>query len=426
MPKFQYIAMDIKGAEKTGTLSAPDKAAAVAQIRKRSLFPSQVVEIQQKSTAPKLNIPAAEQGRGLNMELRLPAGLVRVKPKQLMIFTRQLSTLIRAGLPLLRSLQVLERQQRNAALKQALGDINENIEGGGTFAEALAQHPRIFSRLYINMVKAGEVGGVLDIVLERLAEFMEKAQKIKNKVRSAMTYPIVILLVASSIVLFLMTSIIPKFEQIFAEMLDGQSLPALTQAVMNASAFITGIFTEHWIFLISAIALFSLLSLFSKKTRIGRTISDTLKLQAPLFGNLMRLGILARLARTLGTLMESGVPLLQALTIVRETLSNEVAEKAVMNIHDNVKEGEAMAVPIEQNRIFPPIFSSMVEVGEETGELPAMLEKVADMYEDEVDNTVAALSSIIEPLLIVVLAVVVGTIVVALFLPMISIIGNLA
>ncbi|MEE9369759.1 MAG: type II secretion system F family protein [Pontiella sp.] len=416
MAKFRYIAHDINGEEKSGTLNASDKASATKQLRNKGLFPTEVFGID-------LQLPTAVQQKrvGLDMEIHLPAFLTVVHPKQLMVLTRQMATLIHAGLPLLRGLHVLERQEKNTALKKTIGEISDSIEGGSTFAGALAQHPRIFNKLYINMVKAGEAGGILDVVLERLATYMEKAQKIKNKVKSAMTYPIVVLLASSGIMIFLMVAIIPKFEQIFSDMLEGRSLPPLTLFVMDLSERIK----DGWPIGLGVIIGIILLGAILKRFRFGRIILDTLKLAVPLFGGLSRMAALARFARTLGTLMESGVPILQALTIVKETLSNEIISEAVQDIHDSIKEGEPMAVLVEANRIFPPIFGGMVEVGEETGELPAMLLKVADMYDDEVDNTIAGLSSIIEPVLIVLLAVVVGTIVIAMFLPMVSIMGNL-
>jgi type IV pilus assembly protein PilC len=419
MPKFRYIAHDINGEEKTGTVNAPSQAAATAQLKAKGLFPTEIT-----GTELTLPVPGKRKlrGRGLDLEIRLPASLTIVRSKQLMVLTRQMATLIHAGLPLLRGLNVLERQEKNAALKKAVRSIAESIEGGSTFADALAQHPRIFSKLYVNMVKAGEAGGLLDTVLERLASYMEKAHKITNKVKSAMTYPIVVLLASSSIMVFLMVAIIPRFEKIFADMLDGRSLPPLTLFVMGASERIK----ENWPAGLAGLVGIAVLVAAMKRFRLGRLALDRLTLSLPLFGNLARMAVLARFARTLGTLMEAGVPVLQALGIVKETLGNEIISDAVQDIHDNIKEGEPMAAPVEANRIFPPIFGGMVEVGEETGELPAMLLKVADMYEDEVDNTVAALSSIIEPVLIVLLAVVVGTIVVAMFLPMVSIIGNLS
>lgn len=419
MAKFKYIAHDINGDEKVGTVNAADQAAATAQLRGKGLFPTKV-----SGTELQLPIPGKKKraGVGLDMDIHLPASMTVVHPKQLMVLTRQMATLIHAGLPLLRGLKVLERQEKNAALKKAVGDISDSIEGGGTFADALAMHPRIFNKLFINMVKAGEAGGILDVVLERLATYMEKAQKIKNKVASAMTYPIVVLLASSSIMVFLMVAIIPRFEAIFADMLEGRALPPLTLFVMGVSERIK----EGWPVGLASLCGIVAMAAILKRFHFGRVLLDSLKLALPLFGNLTRMAVLARFARTLGTLMESGVPVLQALTIVKETLGNEIISDAVQEIHDNIKDGEPMAAPVEANRIFPPIFGGMVEVGEETGELPAMLLKTADMYEDDVDNTVAALSSIIEPVLIVLLAVVVGTIVIAMFLPMVSIVGNLS
>jgi type IV pilus assembly protein PilC len=419
MPRFDYIAHDINGDEKNGAINAPDKASATAQLRARGLFPTEV-------TGTNLTVPKAEAkrtfNRGLSMEIQLPAALTVVRAKQLMIFTRQLATLIRAGLPLLRGLHVLERQEKNAALKKAVRSLGESIEGGSTFADALAQHPRIFNRLFINMVKAGEAGGILEVVLERLASYMEKSQRVRNKIKSAMTYPIVVLLASSAIMVFLMTAIIPRFEKIFADMLEGQSLPPLTLFVMNISDRIQ----NGWPVLLGTLAVLAVLWAVLKRLQPGRVLLDSLKMYLPAIGNLSRMSVLARFARTLGTLLDSGVPILQALVIVKETLNCAPVEKAVQDIHDRVKEGEAMAAPVEASRLFPPIFGGMVEVGEETGQLPEMMLKMADMYEDEVDNAVAALSSVIEPVLIVLLAIVVGTIVIAMFLPMVSIIGNLS
>lgn len=419
MAKYSYTAHDINSNEKSGTINAADKEAAMAQLRSKGLFPSNLTA---SSSAPEKQEAKSRSGLSLETEIRLPVWLSTVKPKQLMILTRQMATLIHAGLPLLRGLQVLKRQEKNPALKKAVQEIAEAIEGGSTFADALAQHPRIFNKLYVNMVRAGEAGSILDVVLERLAAYMEKAQKIRNKVKSAMTYPAVVLVASTSIMIFLMVAIIPKFETIFADMLEGHSMPQLTLMVMELSDIIQ----QRWPYLFVAVLLVAGLVQLLKRFRNGRIAVDGFKLAFPLFGNLLRMAILARFARTLGTLMESGVPVLQALSIVKETLGNEIIANAVQEIHDSVKEGESMAAPVEASRIFPPIFGGMVEVGEETGALPDMLLKVADMYEDEVDNTVAALNSIIEPVLIIVLALVVGTIVIAMFLPMVSIIGNLS
>lgn len=423
MPKFKYIALDINGQQQTGSISASDKNYASELLKGKGLFPTEVTGADLKlSTGGKKSSSAPSRGKGLSTEIRLPAALTPVGAKQLMVLTRQLATLIHAGMPLLKGLKILERQENNAALKKAIGQIAHSIEGGSTFADALAEHPRIFNRLYVNMVKAGETGGVLDVVLERLASYMKKMQKIKNRVKSAMTYPIVVLIASIAIMAFLMVAIIPKFETVFADMLDGRALPQLTLFVMGISENIATNWPVGLGMLAAIIVLIALLKWF----RAGRVALDSIKLSFPMFGNLARMSALARFARTLGTLMEAGVPVLQSLGIVKETLNNEIISKAVQDIHDNIKGGESMASPVGANRIFPPIFAGMVEVGEETGELPAMLLKTADMYEDEVDNVVAGLSSIIEPLLIVILAVVVGTIVIAMFLPMVSIIGNLS
>ena len=298
----------------------------------------------------------------------------------------------------------------------------DSIESGSTFAEALAAHPKIFDRLFVNMVKAGEVGGVLDVVLARLSEFQEKAEKIKGKVKSAMTYPLVVLVMAVGILMFLMTYIVPKFSEIFGDLMGGKGMPALTQFVMNVSE----VLKTKAVFVIIGIVVFVIILKLIAKTQKGRYGLDYFKLHAPVFGNLVTKNSISRFTRTLGTLMGAGVPVLQALNIVKETVGNEVISKAVTTIHDAVKEGENMAPPIASSKVFPPMVVSMVEVGEETGALPDMLMKVADSYDEDVDNAVASMTSIIEPLLIIFLAVVVGSIVIALFMPLVSIMGSLA
>ncbi|MBN1269614.1 MAG: type II secretion system F family protein [Kiritimatiellae bacterium] len=421
MAKYRYVALDAKGKETQGEVEAENQTAALSKIRERGLFPTSVAEVGGKADKRK-GKHAASKGGLMKMELRAPAFLSRVKPKQLMIFTRQLATLVDAGLPLLRGLQVLYRQEKNPRLKKAIGEMAESIESGSTFAESLAQQSRIFNKLFVNMVRAGEVGGVLDVVLLRLAEFMEKAQRIKSRIISAMVYPIVVLIMASAILTFLMVFIVPKFQEIFADLLQGEPLPGLTQFVLEVSKTMTVRLPLVVIVIVGVVVLVKLLS----ATKYGRYVMDRIKLNMPVFGMLIRKTAIARFARTLGTLMTSGVPVLQALNIVRDTVSNEVISRAVMTVHDSVKEGENMAPPIEAAGVFPPMVVSMVEVGEETGALPEMLMKVADSYDDDVDNTVAGLTSIIEPILIIFLAVVVGTIVIALFLPLISIIGKLS
>ena len=422
MPKFKYVAMDSKGKEAQGEVDADNQTAALSKIREKGFFPTSVAEVDTRARKKKQGPAApAAKGAGMKMELRLPRFMSRVKPKHMTAFTRQLATLVNAGLPLLRGLQVLYKQERNQNLKRAIGEMAESIEAGSTFAEALGQHPRIFNKLFVNMVKAGEVGGVLDVVLVRLAEFMEKAQKIKSKIISAMIYPVVVLIMASAILTLLMVFIVPKFQEIFKDLLEGQ-VPGLTQFVLNVSKTMT----LRLPFVIVGIIVFVILVKLIGKSKMGRYAIDRVKLAIPIFGVLNRKTAIGRFTRTLGTLMTSGVPVLQALNIVRDTVENEAIARAISQVHDSVKEGENMAPPIEASGAFPPIVVSMVEVGEETGELPEMLMKIADSYDDDVDNTVAGMTSIIEPILIIFLAVVVGTIVIALFLPLISIIGKLS
>ena len=299
--------------------------------------------------------------------------------------------------------------------------LAEGVQGGGTFSESLAGHPRIFNKLYVNMVKAGELGGVLELVLLRLAEFQEKAQKIKNKVLSAMFYPITVLLIAVLILGFLLVFIVPKFQAIFADMLGGRPLPPLTQFVISASSAVK----SNVFIIIGAVVGIAILLRFIGKTTKGALVLDTLKLKAPLFGDLTRKSAISRFSRTLGTLVTSGVPILQALNITRETAGNTVIANAIMKVHDSVKEGESIVHPLEASGVFPPMVISMIDVGEETGQLPEMLLKIAEVYDDEVDNAVSGLTSLLEPIMIVFLAVVVGTIVIALFLPLISIISGM-
>jgi len=426
MPKFSYIALDATGQEQKGTIDASNQTDAISNIREKGLFPTDIDEV--GATGPKARAGAfsgkkAKKGgaKGLSMEIRIPT-MGGVKQKVLMAFTRQLATLIDAGLPLVRGLRVLQKQEKNVVLRDAVEQMADSIESGTTFAESLAQHPRIFNRLFVNMVKAGEVGGILDIVLRRLAEFMEKAQKIKNKVTSAMIYPVVVMVMAIAILSFLLIFIIPKFEDIFADMLGDAQLPALTRFVINTSRGLV----SYWYAVIGVIVGVVVGVYAFGKTKKGRYAIDWLKFKIPLFGGLLLRTAIARFSRTLGTLMNSGVPVLQALNIVRDTAGNEVVAMSVNKVHDAVKEGENMSPPIEASGIFPPVVVSMVEVGEETGALPDMLERIADNYEDEVDNAVAGITSVIEPILIVFLAVIVGTIVIALFLPLIEIIGNLS
>ncbi len=423
MPKFRYVAMDSKGSETQGTIEAAGHSQAVSAVRARGLFPTKVIQMDGGKGGGGAAGGGGGGGKGLNMELKMPKIFqAKVKPKQLMVFTRQLATLVDAGLPLLRGLRILLKQEKHPALRDALSGMGEAVEGGGTFSESLSQYPRIFDPLFISMVRAGEAGGVLEVVLDRLAEFMEKAEKIKNKVKSAMVYPIVVLVAAMGILIFLLTSVIPKFEQIFNDLLEGQALPGLTQFVIGISNFVK----TKGLLVGGIIVALVIVQKVAGKTGAGRALSDKMKLKMPLFGAMFQKAAIARLTRTLGTLMSSGVPVLQALNIVRDTAGNAVIVNALQTVHDAVKEGDAMAVPFEQTGVFPGMVVSMVDVGEETGALPEMLVKIADNYDDEVDTAVEGLTSVLEPIMIIVLALIIGVIVIAMFVPLISIIGSMS
>ncbi len=416
MPLFAYSAVDAQGKTHQGTLEANSAADAAAAIKKKGQFPTNISE-----TTAAASGKAAGKGFSFKFSLGGGGGTGKVPSKTLTVFTRQLSTLISAGLPLLRSLRTLGKQEKDANLKKIMAGISESVEGGTTFSEALSQHPKAFNKLYVNMVKAGELGGVLEIVLTRLAEFAEKSQRIKGKVTSAMVYPLVVLTIAVGIVTFLMLFIVPKFEAIFKDMLGGRPLPFITQVIMDLSRFIQG----NFLLIAGVIIVAVFAARFAMKMPGVASAVDNYKLKIPLFGDMLTKTSVARFSRTLGTLVSSGVPILQALNITRDTAGNLRVSKAVESIHDNVKEGESMVTPMEASGIFPPMVVSMVQVGEETGQLPDMLTKVADVFEEEVDNAVSGLTSLLEPVMIVLLALVVGTIVVALFLPLITIIQDL-
>jgi type IV pilus assembly protein PilC len=425
MPRFNYIALDARGQESAGTMEANNSNDVVAHLRQSGFFPTSVVEEgkggaakggkKKDKASPAASKSAAKKG---------PATFKKkgIKTKVLMIFTRQLATLIDAGLPLLRGLNVLAKQEKDLTLKGTINQLADAVQGGSTFSESLAQHPKIFNKLYINMVKAGELGGVLELVLNRLAEFQEKAQKIKNKVVSAMFYPVIVLFIAIAIMGFLLVFIVPKFEAIFHDMLNGKPLPGLTVFVINVSNGLK----SHILYVIGGAVLIVVSYNLFAKTKGGRAIVDKVKLKMPLFGDLIRKSSISRFSRTLGTLVTSGVPILQALNITRDTAGNTVIGDAINKVHDSVKEGESIVQPLEASGVFPPMVISMIDVGEETGQLPEMLLKIAEVYDDEVDNAVAGLTSLLEPIMIVFLAVIVGTIVIALFLPLISIIQNMS
>ena len=437
MATFQYIAKDASGNETRGQIEAGDRNSAIAAVRAQGLFPTALGEVKRAAStpaaapkkAPKRGgpapAPAAKKGGALNMELniKLPNWMRgKIKTKVLTQFTRQLATLVNAGLPLMRGIEVLKRQMKDAQMKEALEGIGDNISAGGTFSESLTAYPKIFDNLYINMVKAGEAGGVLEVVLNRLAEFAEKAQKIKNKVKGAMIYPAVVLTAAIGITAFLLLTVIPKFKQVFDDILGGQELPGVTQFVMNLADFVK----NNGLVVAAGVVGIVMVKKLVGKTAKGAYLFDKIKLKMPVIGPLVNRTAIAQFTRTLGTLLSSGVPILQSLVIVRDTTANRVVRRAVQTVHDAVKEGESMTDPLASSGVFPPMVVSMVQVGEETGALPDMLTRIANTYDDEVDNAVAGLTAAIEPALIIFLAVVVGTIVIAMFLPMIKIISSVS
>ncbi|MGB1128647.1 MAG: type II secretion system F family protein [Haloferula sp.] len=425
MPQFQFTAADAKGEQLTGSVDAPNETEAINQLRSQGYYPLQVVEEGKGTlTAPKKKAAKKKPAK----KAAAPKGKAktggRIKPKSLMIFTRQLATLIDSGLPLLRGLTVLGKQEPNPVLRGTLNALADSVQSGSTFSEALAQHPKIFNKLYVNMVKAGELGGVLEVVLLRLAEYQEKAQKLKNKIVSAMVYPVIVMFIAVAILIFLMLVIVPKFEAMFAEM-EGTELPAISRVVFGTSQFFlessVGIIPNVVWFILGAVGIGIGFNAWGR-TKGGRQVVDRMKLKAPIFGDIQRKSAVARFSRTLGTLVTSGVPILQALNITRDTAGNVIISKAIEQVHSAVKEGESIVSPLQASGVFPGMVISMVDVGEETGQLPEMLLKVADVYDDEVDNAVTALTSILEPIMIVILALVVGSVVFALFLPLIKVI----
>lgn len=428
MPKFSYVAMDQKGKEQKGTIEVASQNEAIGRVKEMGLFPTKIVEVdkaKEKGAAKKSGGAAKAAGGkkkgGGSINIKIPGLGGGVKSKVLTTFTRQLATLVDAGLPLLRGMRVLEKQERNPTLKRIIGELALSVEGGSTFSEALAQHPKVFNRLYVNMVKAGELGGVLEVVLNRLSEFQEKAQKIKGKVVAAMFYPIAVLVVAVVIMGVLVVVVIPKFKEVFQGLGEGRPLPAFTQFVMSVSDMVR----NNIIMTLITVAAMVVCFLLAIKTKFGRHVWDKFKLKMPVLGPVVSKVAISRFTRTLGTLVSSGVPILQALTIVRETSGNVIVANAVTAVHESVKEGETITAPLEASGVFPPMVISMVDVGEQTGALPEMMMKIADNFDDEVDNAVAAMTSLLEPIMIIFLAVIVGSIVIAMFLPLIDLMNGL-
>jgi type IV pilus assembly protein PilC len=433
MPTFQYEALDKGGKQQKGMIDAASSEEAIQRIKLQGFFPTAVREQKTKKSAAAAGAEQAEKGKKKKSKKKgggfaIPFG--KVKSKQLTAFTRQMSTLQDAGLPLLRSLQILEAQQKPGLLKSTLQGVVEDVEGGAALSDAMSKHPRAFDHLYTKMVAAGEIGGVLDVILQRLAEFMEKAERLKRKVIGAMIYPAMVIFVAVAIVTGIMYFIIPKFQEIFADF--GVALPPLTNMLITVSNWVAGNYPTEGamimpgaIYVIFGIPLVVVLLKVLRKTGPGRAVLDRITLYIPVVGKLVRKTTVARFTRTLGTLIAAGVPILEAITITKETSGNYVFEKALGKVHDSIREGETFAEPLREAKVCDSLVVNMIDVGEETGDMDTMLLKIADNYDEEVDTAVASLVSLIEPLLVVVLGVMVGTIVIAMFLPLVAMIESL-
>ncbi len=416
MPIFQYEAMDNTGLEVKDTIEAESEDEAQTLIREKGFYVTKISE--KRAKAKKSADTGRQQRQGPRQKTTFSIGGVRAK--QLTTFTRQLSTLQDAGLPILRSLRILEGQSKPGPLKNSLIGVIEDVESGNTLSEAMAKQPKAFDNLYVNMVKAGEAGGALEVILQRLAEFKEKAQSLKRKVQGAMIYPIAVITVAVCIVGFIMYYIIPKFKEIFEDF--DVELPEITQLLINTSDLVV----SYWFMIpITPIAIFLFFKII-KKNKTGAYILDRVTLKIPIIGQIASKATTARTCRTLGTLISSGVPILEALSIARDTAGNEVFRRAFDHIHASIREGESMAVPLKETRIVDDMVVNMVDVGEETGALDNMLYKIADVYDEEVAVLVEGLISMLEPLMVVILGLIVGFIVIALFLPLVKLLNELS
>jgi type IV pilus assembly protein PilC len=418
MAIFTYEAMNSVGQPVKGEVDANTSEDAIAKVRAMGNFPTKIKERTGKRVGQKSGASGTRGGANTRGAIqRRNVGVV--SSKLLTLFTRQLSTLVDAGLPILRSLRILEAQQKPGTLRVAIRLVAEDVEAGKTLSEAMATYPKAFDRLYTNMVRAGELGGVLDVILQRLADFMERSQALKRKVVSAMIYPIAVITFAVLIVMGLMTFVVPKFKAIFEE--QHGNLPVLTAMLLGFSDWILN---GGWAGILAApVAIYILVKLL-KASSGGRMFVDRFKLSIPILGGVVAKTSVARFTRTLGTLLAAGVPILEALNITRETSGNSLYANALAKVHDGIREGESFAEPLRQAKIVEPMVINMIDVGEETGELDKMLNKIADTYDEETETLVAGMVSLMEPIMVITLGVIVGFIVVSLFMPMIGMIQS--
>ena len=420
MATYAYEAMTAAGKAQKGTMDAATSEDVIKSLRGQGMFPTSVRE--QKAVKGKTEKLKVAKKKGKGMGFSMPG---RVNMKILTNFTRQLSTLQDAGLPLLRSMQILEQQQKPGKMKKILGAVCEDVEGGSTLSESFAKHPKAFDRLYCKMVAAGEIGGVLDVILQRLADFMEKGQRLKRRIKGAMIYPTCVISIAVAIVTGIMYFVIPKFVSIFADF--DVKLPALTLFLIATSNWIAGTSSKDQavpgvVWVMVSPFLFIIIYKLVRKTEFGRAFFDVVFVKMPGVGNLVRKTTIARFTRTLGTLISAGVPILEAVLITRDTCGNWLYERALNSVHDSIRDGESFAVPLRASKVVDSLVVNMIDVGEETGDMDVMLTKIADNYDEEVDVAVGSLLSLLEPFMVIVLGGIIGTIVLALFLPLVEMI----
>ncbi len=427
MPTYQYEAMNAAGQSVKAELDAQDSTEALAKIKSQGYFPSKIKEKVAKKAKGGATVGAGASAATGGATKKSGGGGVSINiggvaVKQITQFTRQLSTLQDAGLPILRSLRILQQQQKPGLLKSILDGVGNDVEGGSTLSDSMSRHPKAFDRLYVNMVQAGETGGVLDVILQRLADFMEKAQRLRRRIIGAMIYPTVVIFFSVCIVTGIMYFVIPKFRKIFADFRT--TLPAITMFLLNVSYWVAHEY--GWLVIIGSPFVLLLIYKMVNKTKPGKYVLDSIKIRLPIAGQIFSKTAVARFTRTLGTLLGAGVPILEALKITGETVGNAVYENALGKVHDAIREGESFAGPLKAAKVCDAIVVNMIDVGEETGDLDKMLTKIADNYDEEVDVLVASLLSLLEPVMVVVLGGIVLVIVLALFLPMVKLLQSVS
>lgn len=424
MPRFKYKAIDPNSEEISGIIEADSVQDAITKVKSKGYYLIELNETEVEEQLPVLTEEKRKEikkSKRINKAIIIPfLGIGTVKSQDVAVFTRQLATMINAGLPLVRSLNVLREQLQSGPLRDIIVSLSDEITTGGSLSEALSKYPKVFSPLYVNMIRAGESGGVLEVILERLANFIEKNLELIRKIKSALTYPVLVVIFAGGVLIFLTVYLIPQFMGIFETMEIGK-MPAITSFVLNFSQ----LFQHKWYIGLGVLTILYFGYKAAVKVKKSRLFIDRMKLHLPIAGELMRKIEVTRFARTLGTLISSGVPILQALRTTKGIVKNEVIAEAISQVHNSIREGESIAGPLKTSGVFPPMVVNMIDVGEETGSLDSMFMKVADIYDSEVDTTINALTSIIEPILIITMGFIVGFIVIAMFLPLIKLMTSI-